>query len=156
MTVAYFDSSALVKMLLDEDGRQVSRALWDAADATVTSRLAYPEVRSALAAALRSRRLDAGRYVLAKAEWRRLWSELRVIEPAPPVLDAAGDLAESCTLRGFDAVHLASALQLGADVGGPIMVAWDERLRAAAADFGLRTAPAAAGPPADTPEADSA
>jgi predicted nucleic acid-binding protein len=142
MTVAYFDSSALVKLLLDEDGQHVSRAVWDAADATATSRLAYPEVRAGLAAAFRGRRLDPDRYLAAKVEWGRRWSELRLIEPGPGVLEAAGELAESCALRGFDAVHLASALRLGVDGDGPILVAWDERLRAAATEFGLRTAPA--------------
>jgi predicted nucleic acid-binding protein len=51
MTVGYFDSSALVKLLLEEDGRQVSLAVWDAVDTPATSGLAYPEVRAALAAA---------------------------------------------------------------------------------------------------------
>jgi predicted nucleic acid-binding protein len=147
VTVAYFDSSALVKMLLAEEGREVSLALWDAADAAATSRLAYPEVRAGLAAAYRGRRLDAESYADAKAEWRLLWSQLRLVDAAPHVLDAAGELAEACALRGFDAVHLASALRLGSPSGGdgPIMVAWDDRLRWAAAGFGLRTAPVGSG-----------
>jgi uncharacterized protein len=144
VTVAYFDSSALVKLLLNEDGRRVGLAVWDAADVTATSRLAYPEVRAALAAARRGRRLDAEQYAAAKAAWEQRWAQLRVVEAAPGVLDTAGELAEVCALRGFDAVHLASALRLGAPdkPDGPIMVAWDERLRSAAAEFGLRTAPA--------------
>ena len=140
MTTIYFDSSALIKLLLEEDGSRLSLELWAAADAAASSRLAYPEVRAALAAARRARRMDADTYVAAKEEWERLWSEIRVVEPAPVVLSAAGDLADSQALRGYDAVHLASALRLGlADV---IMVAWDERLRSAAMCLGLGTAPA--------------
>jgi uncharacterized protein len=50
----------------------------------------------------------------------------------------AGDLAERFALRGYDAVHLASALSLG----GPItLVTWDADLRNAAAQTGCALAP---------------
>lgn len=147
MTVGYFDSSALVKLLLGEDGWEVSRAVWTAVDTPATSRVAYPEVRAALAAAHRGRRLTARQYTAVRADWERRWSQLRVIEAEPRVASRAGDLAEECALRGFDAVHLASALLLGdaGDPDAPIMVAWDARLREAAVDLGLRTAPGNAG-----------
>jgi uncharacterized protein len=140
VTTIYFDSSALTKLLLQEDGSRVSLDLWNAADAAASSRLSYPEVRAALAAARRSQRVDADRYVAATAEWEQLWSEIRVVEPAVEVLHAAGDLAESQALRGYDAVHLASALRLAEHE--VIMVAWDKRLRSAALCLGLVTAPA--------------
>jgi len=144
VTVGYFDSSALMKLLIEEDGRQVSLAVWKAVDTPATSRVAYPEVRAALAAARRGRRLTARQYTAARADWERRWSQLRVVEAEPRVASRAGELAEACALRGFDAVHLASALLLGRadDPDVPVMVAWDARLREAAADLGLRTAPA--------------
>jgi predicted nucleic acid-binding protein len=54
MTLIYFDSSAFVKLLADEAGSDLAAQLWDGCDAAVASRLAYPEVRAALAAAARS------------------------------------------------------------------------------------------------------
>ena len=33
MTIVYFDSSAFVKLLVEEDGAQVAAALWDGCDA---------------------------------------------------------------------------------------------------------------------------
>lgn len=51
------------------------------------------------------------------------------------VLDAAG-LLEPAELRSLDAIHLASAGQLGSDLQA--FVTYDERLAAAAAGRGLR------------------
>ncbi len=46
MSIVYFDSSAFVKLVVDEDGSELAAALWDGCDAAVSSRLAYPEVRA--------------------------------------------------------------------------------------------------------------
>ena len=51
MAIVYFHSSAFVKLVVEEAGTELAAALWDGCDAAVSSRLAYPEVRSALAAA---------------------------------------------------------------------------------------------------------
>ena len=58
MTLVYFDSSALVKLVVDEDGSDLAAELWDGCDAALASRLAYPEVRAALAAACRNHDLS--------------------------------------------------------------------------------------------------
>ena len=42
--LVYFDASALVKLVIDEDGSALAAALWDGCDAALTSRLAFPEV----------------------------------------------------------------------------------------------------------------
>jgi uncharacterized protein len=52
-----------------------------------------------------------------------------------PVLDLAAGL-EPPALRSLDAIHLATALSLGDDLGA--MYVYDERLRAAAIAAGLR------------------
>lgn len=140
MTVAYFDTSALVKLLIDEDGTELALTLWERAESVSSSTLAYAEVRAALAGAHRGRRLTTQAFLTAKAEWRHYWSELKTVAPRTNLITAAGDLAEAAALRGYGAVHLASALSLAE--AEPIMVAWDDRLRCAASDLGLRTAPA--------------
>jgi uncharacterized protein len=110
MTVAYFDSSALVKLLVDEDGSEDASLLWDGADSVLTSRVAHPEVRAALAAARRDARLGPRAYRQAKVDWDELHQSLRLVELTRRVELAAGDLAEQHALSGFDAIHLASAL----------------------------------------------
>jgi predicted nucleic acid-binding protein len=49
----------------------------------------------------------------------------------------AGELADSLALRGYDAVHLASALALGDEEVA--LITWDRDLGAAAERMGLAT-----------------
>ena len=49
MAIVYFDSSAFVKLVVEGKGSDLAAARWDGCDAAVSSRLAYPEVRAALA-----------------------------------------------------------------------------------------------------------
>lgn len=139
MTIVYFDSSALVKLVIEEDGSDDAARLWDGADVVVTSRVAHPEVRAALAAAHRDARLDAAAHRQAKAGWDAFHQALRKVELTRQLEQEAADLAEQHALSGFDAVHLASALTL-AEV--PVVVAtWDGRLLRAARSSGLDTLP---------------
>lgn len=143
MTIVYFDSSAFVKLLVEEDGSDLAAALWDGCDAAVSSRLAYPEVRAALAAAGRGRRLDGADQRRAEALWTDFWAATRAVELTESVTADAGELAGTHALRGADAVHLASALALGTD--DILFAAWDARLRTGAESAGLRLAPAVPG-----------
>lgn len=79
MAIVYFDSSAFVKLLVEEDGSNLAASLWDGSDAAVSSRLASPEVCAALATAGRTRLLeptDQGRAATAgrTTGLRRGWS----------------------------------------------------------------------------------
>jgi uncharacterized protein len=140
VTVAYFDSSALVKLVVDEPGSDDAALLWDGADAVLTSRVAHPEVRATLAAAHRDGRLDEEAHLAAKAEWEAFHQALRLVELTPQLEADAGDLVERHALSGFDAIHLASALTL---TELPLIVAtWDARLLRAAKTAGLDSLPA--------------
>ena len=140
MAVVYFDSSAFVKLLVEEKGSDDAARLWDEADMVVASRLARPEVSAALAAARRGARLSAASAHRASEDWDAFWAATRVIELVAPIADAAAELAGNLVLGGADAVHLASALTL-AEVD-PVLTSWDLRLRAAALEAGLLVAPA--------------
>lgn len=139
MTVAYFDSSALVKLVVDEHGSEQAARLWDGADAVLTSRVAHPEVRAALAAAERGGRLDTGAHRHAKTSWVELRQALRLVELTPQLETDAADLAERHALSGFDAIHLASALTIA--MTPVVMATWDARLHHAAQAVGLATLP---------------
>ena len=143
MTV-YFDTSALVKVLVQEAGSDRARLLWDQTSSPVASRLAYPEARAALASAVRGGRLTPSHGRMAKGTLGRLWSQVHVIELTQAVAEAAGDLAERFALRGYDAVHLASALALGDP--SAVVATWDRDLADAAVSAGLSIAPPGARP----------
>ena len=140
MAIVYFDSSALVKLVLDEVGSDIVAALWNACDVAVSSRLAYPEVCAALAAAGRNHDLTASEVAAAVSDWEQFWESLRPVELSADVERAAGSLATTHRLRGADAVHLASALALGS--GDLTVAVWDKRLHAGATAAGLAVAPA--------------
>lgn len=145
MPLVYFDASAFVKLLVEEPGTELAVALWDGCDAAVSSRLAYPEVRAALAASHRNHDLDRDGLAQAEESWAEFWAATRPVELTAAVSRHAGDLTKELSLRGADAVHLASALALsrGSRPDPSLIVAvWDRRLHAGAVSAGLPVAPA--------------
>jgi uncharacterized protein len=140
MAIIYFYSSALVKLLVEETGSDLAAGLWDGSDAAVASRLAYPEVRAALAAAARNHDLDEADLDVTEAAWEEYWAAVRPVELTAAVEQQAGRLARQHGLPGADAVHLASALAIGDS--SLILAVWDRRLHAGASAAGLRVAPA--------------
>jgi uncharacterized protein len=158
VALVYFDASASVKLLAEEAGSDLAAQLWDGCDAAVASRLAYPEVRAALAAAARNHDLDTRELDEAERAWEGYWAATRPVELTAAVERRAGQLAKEHSLRGADAVHLASALAIGdPDL---VVAVWDRRLHAGARAVGLRVAPAQLGAaepgPADTARPETA
>ncbi len=139
MPLVYFDSSAFVKLVVEEEGSDLAAEMWDGCDAALSSRLAYPEVRAALAASGRNQDLDEDELAAAEEAWEEYWAATRPAELTAAVERDAGELASLHSLRGADAIHLASALA----IGDPelIFAAWDQRLHAGAQAAHLRVAP---------------
>ncbi len=144
MPLVYFDSSALVKLLVEEVGSGLAAELWDGCDAALSSRLAYPEVRAALAAAGRNHDLDEEGLAAAEKAWEEYWPTVRPVELTAAVERHAGQLTRLHSLRGADAVHLASALAIGEPE--LVLAAWDRRLHAAARAAHVSVAPAEPSP----------
>lgn len=140
MALVYFDSSALVKLVIEEAGSDLAAELWDGCDAALSSRLAYPEVRSALAATRRNHDIDPRALASAERSWEEFWASIRPVELTPEVARHAGELTRRHALRGADAVHLASALA----VRDPdlVVAVWDRRLHDGVRAASLGTAPA--------------
>lgn len=140
MALIYFDSSAFVKLLAEEPGSALAAELWDGCDGALSSRLAYPEVRAALAASACNHDITGPELDAAERDWEGYWAATRPVELTTAVERHAGQLARDHALRGADAVHLASALAIGdPDL---IVAVWDRRLHAGALASGCRIAPA--------------
>jgi predicted nucleic acid-binding protein len=139
VTSAFWDSSAFVKLLIEEPGRDVAVDAWNDADRNIASRLAIPEVSAALAAAWRSGRMDERSDREVRRRWAQHLGSVELVELSAAVGDRAASLAVEHALSGADAVHLASALLLS-NVD-PVLITWDRRLAAAAALVGLSVAP---------------
>lgn len=125
--VLYLDSSALVKLVMEELESAALRAVLEASSGLVSSGLARVELRRAA-----TRRIPpVGRAAEA------LLTRLALVPLDGRVLDLAGGLKPPA-LRSLDAVHLASAQLLGDRLDG--FVTYDRRLGDAARIAGLRVA----------------
>lgn len=131
----YLDTSALVKLLIDEPGTEAVGMLWDEAHERTSSRLLYPETRAALAQAMRGGRLTTEPLSGLVVQFDALFTGMTHVELGAELAIAAGQLAEARGLRGYDAVHLASALAAGDD--DLVFATFDDRLRRAADAEGL-------------------
>lgn len=114
--ITYVDTSTLLKLLIDEEGSDRAGLVWDAADALVSVRLIIVEARAALASATRGGRLTTRQHEQARNELWALLGDIHLAEVTEDLISRAADLAEDEGLRGYDAVHLAAALHLGASV----------------------------------------
>jgi predicted nucleic acid-binding protein len=124
--------------VIAENGSELVSELWATPHPGVSSILVYPEGRAALAAARRGDRLTAAAHKRSLEDFELLHRELSLVSVDVQLAREAGELAEKFALRGYDAVHLASALSAGDTI---TLVSWDEDLRRAAARNGCALAP---------------
>ncbi|RZQ60585.1 type II toxin-antitoxin system VapC family toxin [Amycolatopsis suaedae] len=141
--IVYFDTSAVVPLLVDEPGSSLCAQLWDDSDDVVTSILTYVETTAALAQAQRMGRLDDVQRREAAGLLESLWDEFAVVAVDDELARRAAGLAVDCGLRGYDAVHCASALQVAAD--DLVVASGDRSLLRACRKAGLATADTASG-----------
>ncbi len=136
--IAYFDTSAVVPLLIAETGSARAASLWDSADRIVSVRLIYPETRAALAQAKRLGRLTARQLRDAATGFDSIFEEIDIVEVDDALARRAGELAEVRQLRGYDAVHLAAADR----VRDPnvVVIAGDDALLDAATAEGMTVA----------------
>jgi uncharacterized protein len=136
--IGYFDTCAFVPLLIAEPGSDFCRRLWDSCDAVVTSRLLYVETSAALAQALRLGRIVRRNHSAALRLLDQMWAEFDVVEVDSVIVERAAELAHSEALRGYDAVHCASAEQVDDD--DLVLASGDRALLAACARLGMSTA----------------
>ena len=134
--ITYFDTSSLLKVVIDEMGSEQAGVIWDTADVLASVSLVTVEARAALAAAVRNRRLTNKQLQRAKTVLAALVDEMNLVEVTEELVGAAAELAEDEALRGYDAVHLAAALFIEAR----ILTSADTDMCAAANRRGLHVA----------------
>ena len=136
--ILYLDTSSLVKLYVEEAGSQAVRSQVAQATAVATATVAYVEARAAFARKRREGGLSEEEYGHVTDSFRQEWPAYLAIDLSEAIVALAGDLAEGHDLRGFDAIHLASALALADKMQSPIVFSCaDERLKAAAEARGL-------------------
>jgi predicted nucleic acid-binding protein len=137
----YADTSALVKLVISEDGSSDMAALRPGLRVLACAHTGYAELRAAVAAAHRAGRLSARAFGLAKRHVESVWAATSPIEVDMQVTRTAGDLAELHALRGYGAIHLAALQRLGPPSGIDWAACWDNELRQAVAALGYKVFP---------------
>lgn len=126
-TATYLDASALVKLVVEEPESAALRRFIRRRPLLMSSALSRTEVVRAVA--------SQGTEALARA--RAVILRIDLVRVNDRVLDAAGMLGPS-DVRSLDAIHLATAQQLGSDLSR--LVTYDARMAAAADLLGMRVA----------------
>jgi len=120
-----------VPLLVSEPTSSTCRRFWDDADTIVSCRLAYVEAAAALAHAQRLGRLTPKDQAGSLTRLDDLWDQINVVEVDDVLIRQAAGLAARFGLRGYDAVHCASAEQLtdqdlvAAAGDGQLLDAWN-------------------------------
>lgn len=134
----YLDTSALVKLYLDEPGRSAVMAAVSAEEIIATQELAYIETHAAFSRAEREARLTNADLERLREEFERDWPSYLVVKVSQPLLEQAVKLVDSFALRAYDAVHLSAAQTLSRETAGTLLFAClDRRLNRAAEILGM-------------------
>jgi predicted nucleic acid-binding protein len=135
----YLDSSAWVRLFLQEANYAAVRAHVAKAQDRICYELGYVEVRAALAAAHRARRIGDAAHEQVKAAFDVEWLKSSVVRTDEVLIQRASGIAEYGALRGYDAMHLAAAerVRLGGFMDMELL-SFDKDLVRAAKMLGIR------------------
>ncbi|CAI4030050.1 Ribonuclease VapC [Nitrospira tepida] len=140
--ILYCDTSALVKLYVEESGSSWVRQWVDACQVVGIAAIGYVETKAAFARAVHGGRVVRRRYRGIVADFEQDWSRYLVLEMSEQVIRQAGRLAEAHRLRAYDEVHLAAALHIRTRTAAEVnFLGFDEELNRAAGAEGLAVVP---------------
>ncbi|MBI2466953.1 MAG: type II toxin-antitoxin system VapC family toxin [Candidatus Rokubacteria bacterium] len=134
----YLDTSALVKLYVEEEGSAAARGAVEGAELIATSAVAYVEARAAFVRRRHEGWLRARDYRRVVRDLDTDWDRYLVVEVRESLIREGARLAETHRLKAYDAIHLASASVVYRRLGAPFVFAsWDLALERAAKREGL-------------------
>jgi uncharacterized protein len=142
--IYYVDTSALVKRYYVEKGSSWVNGLFRSEHVLVTSKVAYAELLATLSRKERAGEVRATDFAQVTASFQQEWKEFVVVEVTDAVFADLLTVVRRNTLRGFDAIHLCSALWFRKRIKAEV--------RFVCADRGLLTAAKAEGFAIEDPE----
>lgn len=132
--ILFCDTSALVKLYVQEDSSDAMRLLAASATAISVCRIAWAEMMATLARRARETPSDAAAIEIVRQRLRADWPRYAIVEVTQALMELAGDYADTFALRCYDSVQLAAARTVQQAAGEPLHFAsFDTRLRKAAA-----------------------
>jgi predicted nucleic acid-binding protein len=140
--ILYLDTSALLRKYFREVGSNEIIARWKKATAIVTSSVAYAEVLAAIHRKKREVKFNNETFEKILDLFRRDWNSLIRVEVTDEINEWIDKIVCRCPLRGFDAIHLTSALIVHDKLPEEFLFAcYDNKLLQAAQTVGLKTLP---------------
>ncbi len=131
--ITYFDSSSLLKFIIREIGSEETRNIWNLSAEKVCSQLTRTEMHSALMRKVREGNVLAGAVPAHLGALDRLFADVILIDITSDVIDASCELVKTLPLKSADAIHLATALMVRAD----LFSSSDKKLCNAASESGI-------------------
>ena len=131
--ITYFDTSSLLKFVIKEIGSEENLNIWNLSDEKVCSQLTRTEMHSALMRKVREGRVSASAVRGRLDEMDKLFTDVVLVDITSDVIDASCELVKELPLKSADAIHLATALMVRAD----LFSSSDKKLCAAASESGI-------------------
>jgi len=131
----FFDSSAFAKRYVEESGSEAVDAFCAAATEIALSVVCIPEIVSALNRRVREQNLSPRQYEAAKKSLAEDIHDAVIVNLTPAVISTCTDILEASPVRAMDALHVACAIQWGAE----LFISADAKQVSAAKKAGLRT-----------------
>jgi predicted nucleic acid-binding protein len=131
--ITYFDTSSLLKFIIKEIGSEENLNIWNFSDEKVCSQLTRTEMHSALMRKVREGSISASAMRARLNAMDKLFADVILIDITSDVIDASCELVKEFPLKSADAIHLATALMVRAD----LFSSSDKKLCAAASESGI-------------------
>ena len=131
--ITYFDTSSLLKFIIKEIGSEENLNIWNLSDEKVCSQLTRTEMHSALMRKVREGSISASAMRTRLDAMDKLFADVVLVGITSEVIDASCELVKELPLKSADAIHLATALMVRAD----LFSSSDKKLCAAASESGI-------------------
>ncbi len=131
--ITYFDTSSLLKFIIREIGSEETRNIWRLSNEKVCSHLTRTEMHSALLRKVREGSVPVSVVPAHLGALDKLFADVILGDITSDVIDASCELVKEFPLKSADAIHLATALMVRAD----LFSSSDKKLCAAASESGI-------------------
>jgi predicted nucleic acid-binding protein len=136
--ILYCDTSALVKLYVREQGSEEFRRIWESSKRRATANIAFAEGMAAFGRRWRCGDIESDQHDGVRKRFQDDFTSMIRVPQSDEVNRRIAELVLRHPLRGFDAIHLASAVLLSEGVNKPLLFAcYDEALNRAARENGF-------------------
>jgi len=140
--ILFCDTSALIKLLVDEAQSDQLRQISSTVGAIGVCRISWAEAMAVLARLRRDDPVNDDDLEQARQHLIQAWQSFTIVEVSQPLVETAGRFADVFALRGYDSVQLAAAHDLHSNAQQTVLFAcYDRRLNQAAQLLQLEVLP---------------